>query len=462
MSAAAPFPFALAASLGVTLGIGYALSPFTVWFVVAMGALFWWAGLGLSVRERRWLWAILAVAVALRVIVIAALFIMSDGRPDATFYWDPDGRLYKFRSMAIVRLWQETPRSLWAFAGALDRGFGWSSYVQVLAYLQFLLGPASYGIHLLNTAIALTAAVLLHRVVRPSFGPVPALLGLAVLLFWPSWFTSSVSSLRDPLHWLLLAIATACWVSMAVNRAWAWRAVFGVLGLGACAALDTLRPGGTIVAVSGFILGFGSTVIARRVTASLLLIPLLGVATILLWDGSSVRTHILAVVMTAEQRHAGVVFSGGETYKLLDDRFYAGGLDNAVTTSTPREAIRFVVRSVTSIFAFPLPWQSRSTQQVLFIPQQVVWYVIVGLAAVGVVAGLRRDVLLTSVLASMTLVHLAVVAVGSGNFGTMARHRDTAFEFIIWLAALGGGALLTTTWTGRTNQSRERASNAAD
>ena len=455
MNALAPsFRFALAASLGATGGIAYALSPFTVWFFGAMVALFWWAGRGLSVRERRWIWGVLGVAVALRVLVIATLFITSDGRPLATFDWDPDGGLYKARSMTIVRIWQEMPPALWSFSGALDHTFGWSSYVQVLAYLQFLMGRASYGIHLLNTAFSLTTAVLLHRVVRPSFGPLPALLGLAVLVFWPSWFASSVSSLRDPLFGFFLAVATACCVSMVGSRAWTWRAIFGVFALGACAALDSIREGGTIVAVAGLLLGVASTAIARRATAALLVAPLLVVATVFLWDGSFVGARAMSVAKIAARRQIGAVFSGGETYKLLDDRFYRAGSDIVTTTMTPVEAVRFAARSVASVVLFPFPWQSRSTQQVLFIPQQVVWYLLVCLAVVGVGGGLRRDVLLTSVLTSMTLVHLAVVASGSGNFGTMVRHRDTAFQFVVWLGALGTASLLAALRTGRTDTQR--------
>jgi len=454
VNAAASFPFALAATLGAAIGIAYALSPFTVWFFGAMGALFWWAGQGLSVRERRWIWGVLTLAVALRVLVIATLFITSDGRPLATFYWDPDGRLYKLRSMEIVRVWQQMPSALWGFSGVLNHGFGWSSYIQVLAYLQFLMGRASYGIHLLNAALALTSAVLLHRVVRTSFGAAPALLGFAVLNFWPSWFASSVSSLRDPLFWFLLAIATSCWVSMVGTRPWMRRAVFGVLALGACAALDTIREGGTLVTAAALLLGLASTAVARRATVALLVVPLLIGAITFSWVSSSVETRALSAAKIAARRQVGVVFTGGETYKLLDDRFYRDLGYTPISTMTPIEATRFAVRAVGSVAVFPLPWQNRSMQQVLFIPQQVVWYVLAGLAVIGVVAGLRRDVLLTSVLTWMALGHLAVVAVGSGNFGSMIRHRDTAFEFIVWLGALGAVSLLLALRTGHTDAPR--------
>jgi hypothetical protein len=32
---------------------------------------------------------------------------------------------------------------------------------------------------------------------------------------------------------------------------------------------------------------------------------------------------------------------------------------------------------------------------------------------------------------------LAVIAMNSGNVGTMVRHRDTVVPFVVWLSALG-------------------------
>lgn len=439
--AASTFPFAVTATLGATAGVAYALSPATVCFFGAMVALFWWAARGASARERRWIWGVLAVAVALRVLLIAALFIVSDGRPVATFPWEPDSTLYKSRSMALARVWQETPFALWSFSAALDHGTGWSLYAQVLACLQFLLGRSPYGINLFSTALTLTSTVWLHRLVRPSFGPVPAILGLALLVFWPSWLTTSVSSLRDPLFWFLLAVATACCISMVRSRVWTHRAAFGVLALGACAPLDSLRPEGTVVAICGLSLGLASAAVARRATTALLIATLLAMTTVFLWAESSVRTRVLTAGMAAANRSAAAVSTYGVTYKLLDDRFY-GDFANATTTMTPVEVTRYVARAIASVLLYPLPWQNRSTRQLVFIPQQVVWYVFVGLAAVGVVAGFRRDVLLTSVLASMTLIHLAVVGLSNGNFGTLVRHRDTVFPFIVWLGALGSASFL--------------------
>ena len=59
------------------------------------------------------------------------------------------------------------------------------------------------------------------------------------------------------------------------------------------------------------------------------------------------------------------------------------------------------------------------------------------LAAIGVVAGLRRDPLVTCLLCGVTAAGALAIGLNSGNIGTMVRHRDTVVPFVVWLSALG-------------------------
>ena len=85
----------------------------------------------------------------------------------------------------------------------------------------------------------------------------------------------------------------------------------------------------------------------------------------------------------------------------------------------------------------PLPWQLTSRSEVVFLAQQVIWYILVALAIVGLVAGLRRDALVTCMLAGLAAAGGAVIALNSGNVGSMVRFRDTIVPFVVWLSALG-------------------------
>ena len=78
-----------------------------------------------------------------------------------------------------------------------------------------------------------------------------------------------------------------------------------------------------------------------------------------------------------------------------------------------------------------------SWSEIVLVPQQVVWYLMVPLALVGVVAGLRRDVLVTLLLVSCIVVAAVPISLSNGNVGTLVRHRDTVVPFIVWLSSLG-------------------------
>ena len=55
---------------------------------------------------------------------------------------------------------------------------------------------------MINSACYLAGALVLFRFVRPAFGGVAALAGLAVMLFTPSLFMWSISALKEPSYTL--------------------------------------------------------------------------------------------------------------------------------------------------------------------------------------------------------------------------------------------------------------------
>jgi len=74
------------------------------------------------------------------------------------------------------------------------------------------------------------------------------------------------------------------------------------------------------------------------------------------------------------------------------------------------EALRYLVRSAERYVTAPLPWEVQSTSALAYLPEQVVWYVLVVLAPVGLLAALRRDALVASVLLAHALVAAITVA----------------------------------------------------
>jgi hypothetical protein len=428
-------PAAIAA--GALLGIVYTLSPLTVWFAVASTLIVWIATRGLPPREARWVGGLLVTAIAVRVVIIAALFQF--GTPDHmwfnTFFGDEQYLLV--RSLRLRHFWIGSPLSLEAFFDVFD-AYGQTSYLNVIAFVQLLVGPAPYGIHLLNAAFYLLATVVLHRMVRSSFGPVPAAGTLFGTLFFPTLLIWSVSGLKESLNVLVVTCVVAATTAMC-RADWKWRAPAALVVVAGLAALRTFRAGAFEITAVGVAVGLMAAFITRRVWR--MAIVVLAVAVLAVPVARSARVHeaALRLLRPAAVMHMGHVFTRGHSYKLLDQRLYDSRRTDAMTWS---EGVRFVERAAVSVVLFPTPWEAQSQAELAYMPEQMLWYVILVAAAIGVVAGLRRDALVTSVFASYAATALIVVALNTGNVGTLVRHRSFALPFLIALGAVGVAALI--------------------
>jgi hypothetical protein len=78
-----------------------------------------------------------------------------------------------------------------------------------------------------------------------------------------------------------------------------------------------------------------------------------------------------------------------------------------------------------------------SRSELLFLPEHIVWLLIVIFAPIGVVEGARRDWLITSLLIGFILPTAAALAVTNGNVGTLLRLRGIVSPYFMLVAAVG-------------------------
>lgn len=418
---------------GLLLGIAYTLSPLTVLSLALLAAVLVRASRGLSEAERRWYWSLLSIAILIRLAAIAFLFLSADeARPFASFFGDEE--LYKFRTMWLRNIGQGLPMSPADVIYSFDQ-VGNTSYIYILAFIQALVGDAPYGLHVMNMVLYLCGILLLYRVARASYGGVVAMGGLVVLLFLPSVGLWSISVLKEPMSVLMIAIELSCAVAIVRAPRW-WQKAAALAGVVACAvAMESLREGGQLTAIAGtagglllaFVLSRG-----RRVAVAMLLAPaaVAGIAA-----SPSVQERVLANLRTAAVYHAGHVLTPGYSYQLVPPGYYANR--QQLTTLTPREAGQFAAKAIAAYFTQPLPWEMRSRSMLAFMPELMVWYGLALMLPIGIYAGLKRDLVLTSLLTAHAALAILIVAVTSGNIGTLIRHRSLALPYIVWLSAVG-------------------------
>ena len=100
-------------------------------------------------------------------------------------------------------------------------------------------------IRLANLLMFFAGGLLLFRMARRGFGTAAAFIGLTLLLTIPSEFVWSISALKEPMYLvfvtvaLLMAIVACRWATP-----WFVRLLALLAFLAACAAIETVRPGG--------------------------------------------------------------------------------------------------------------------------------------------------------------------------------------------------------------------------
>jgi len=429
---------ALAAAVGIAFGIAYTLSPTTVVFLLVAPWLFVWAQRGLGPRERRWVLGALGLALLARVAAVAVFFLLADHFSQPYAVMNGDERFIVGRSLWTLNLalgrHVALPDYVWVFSP-----YGRSGLITALAYWELFVGPAPYGPHLFNIVMWLIGATALHRTVRRSFGKLPALVGFATVLFMPTLFFWSISKLKEAPYVCLMAVTIAA--TMTVIRG---GPVFRRLGAAVIAALAlmaiaSVRPVGVTVAVGGLAFAAGAWLVTRRAWLATAAVVLLLAGGFWALRQPPVQSRLLSEANYAAVVHVGHVRSKGYSYKLLDRRFYGPIWNVAVfPVLEPAEAMRFAGRAVAGFVMVPLPWDIPSKPALALLPQQMAWYVMVGLGCVGMIAGWRRDAIFTLVLLGNILIGTATIALFNGNVGTLSRLRDTVVPQVIWFSALGG------------------------
>jgi hypothetical protein len=438
----------LAIGAGVVTGLVYALSPLTVICLAAFVALVYWARRGIDGDERRWLTIILVVAVVTRVLAVGGLFLLTDHArvPFGSFFGDEE--YFIKRSMWLRNVALGIPLHGADLIYAYDE-YSETTYLYVLAFIEVLCGPSPYGVHLMGIGFHLAAIVVLYRLVRSTLGRMPALVGLVVLLFLPTQFAWSISALKDPLFFLLMAASVVLATKVIRGPGWRARAISTIAIVLLALALQTIRQAGGLLCAAGVLGGLGIALVVQRprlFLATVVVLPILAGAAL---SRPGVQLGAYKAVQAAARQHWGHVATPGYVYKLLDSRLYKDRSE--IDDLKFGESMRFLERAVERYLTVPWPWEAQSASALVYTPEQIVWYALVILAPFGLVLSMRRDALVASLLFGHAVVAALTVALSSGNVGTLVRHRGLALPYFTWLSAVAFCDLVVMT-------RRERAS----
>lgn len=425
---------------GLLLAVAYTASPLGLLFLVATPLLCLVAGRGLPEHERRILTTILASALAARLLAVIAMFVVGIPYHNdlAVGALSGDEAYNLGRALRIRDIMLGFGGTHYDYFVATDE-YGRTSYLELLTRLQVVFGPAPYGLRLVNALLFTTGAAVLFRTVRPAFGVIPACLGLVGVLFLPSVFYSSISLLKESLYFLATSVVLAAAVRLLRGRGIAGMLLALVAMAGSLWVLDDLRRGAIVLATAGI----ATAIVLRLATASrqraAWALAGAAVVAVVAVTQPPLRDRVLGGVTGLARQHSGHVFTVGHAYKLLDAGFYMNPATPASSsiTLTPPQAVRFVMRALVSFVLTPLPWQATSRGELAFLPEHLLWYLLLATVPFGLVAGWRRDPLVTAVLIGFVLPTALVLALTNGNVGTLLRLRGLVTPHLMWIGVLG-------------------------
>jgi len=204
--------------------------------------------------------------------------------------------------------------------------------------------------------------------------------------------------------------------------------------------LESVRAAGLALTLGSVLIAWGLFAVVTRprlMIAAIVATPI-ALGAVLSYPAAQLRVY--AGLQAAARYHWGHIVTPGYVYTLLDQRLYDGkaGVDDLQFG----EAARFVARAFERYVTVPLPWEVQSRAALVYLPEQVIWYAIVVCVPFGLVGALRRDALVASVLCGYALLAVAMIAMTSGNIGTLVRHRGLALPYLASLSAVGACDLI--------------------
>jgi hypothetical protein len=430
----------MSVAAGLVAAVVYTVAPLAV-CVVCLGAMAIALGRrGLSCDDRRVLDVLIAAAIAARLLFIVALFLRNI--PNHHDLWlgelSGDGAYGLSRGLRARDLLLGMPTNRFD-AFVVNDMYGRNSYNAMLAALQVLFGPVPYSIRLLNGLFFIAGALVLFRLTRTVYGRLPAFAALTVVLFMPSFFVWSVSLLKEPLYFFCTAVFLAAAAISLRDVAARDRIVAAIVGVVALVVMEGVRHKTLGIGLLGWGIAAAAVLVRSRPRRYL---PIAAVATVVMLAALTrpvVQEQVLGTLAESAKIHAGHVFTLGHGYKLLDEGFYYRMQDpnSSTLTLTADEAARYIVRAVASFFVTPLPWQAASVRELAYVPEQLVWYVLVVMLPIGIAAGWRRDAATTAAMIGYLIPTSLVLALTNGNVGTLVRLRGMVIVIVVWVSALG-------------------------
>jgi len=362
-------------------------------------------------QEAHWLRRVVFWAAILRLVLAVVLHVTG-----LSVRLAPDEDTYAQVGRALARYWVGD-----AFTPPGQLLSGQPAAYFYLNAISFYLFDSSVPLKLLNAVLGALVCRHIYPLAADLFDTAVARKTALLVAFLPSLVLWSSLNIRD--IWVLFLLVFLSRKSNELLRGRSTMALFQVIA--AIALVTTFRQ---------YIL------VATAVP------PLVALA--LGTRGHLARNAVLAfvvgggLVVLVQQQAAATALGALDLETIAERRrFLAVGAGSAiegqVDISTPAKALAFLPQGLLYFWFSPFPWQVRSTLQLLSVPEMLLIYALTPAIIRGVGWTLRRRLRQAVQVLLLTGLLTIAYALGSGNVGTLYRHRAQSIVFYMMFAAAG-------------------------
>lgn len=302
--------------------------------------------------------------------------------------------------------------------------YGDGLYIHLIGWFYYVFGYCPEAIALLNCLLGALFPFILYKITA-ELAPIQTARTVALLTsIWTSLLVISIVTLKD--LWVISSFTLTFLFWLYFMRS--FNPLYVIFILFALLLTTAFRHDFSIAFLIGLVLV--SSWVALPIK-SYKKYGLLGFALVLLVISDPFQ-HKLKLLYV---KHMLYVNSGGESYKILPNQYYDYLRKLPEHTLSFQEHIQIISKGVYHLLVEPKPWGTWTLKTWLFLPQTLLWFLLLSLSIYGL-----YDFLCHRYGPSLFVYFLPLclgLAISSGNIGTMIRHRDILTPLFLIMGAFG-------------------------
>lgn len=306
-----------------------------------------------------------------------------------------------------------------------------SSYDYWNAVVYFFTGKSPLSLIFINCLAGSLTIIFVHFIAKQICNIKAAKISAVLIAFWPSTFMWSIQNLKEPVA--IFLIVSLMWTIVSMRMRFRFYFVFLLLILSI--ALKEMRFVFffvfyiSVMPVSLFLLTWNSKKV-KYIFLTLLVV----FAGFLLFE--AIKLHIIkyAPFFSAKE---GVDFlkwvSARRAYRSYGKTAFLVNWD----LFNPLSLAIFVPAALFIAWLAPFPWQLGSMQQVMAVPEMLVYYFLIPAMLTGIKFVMKRRSFEGYMMIVYVFIMMLVLAFIEGNIGTLFRHRAMVMPLIFIFIGIG-------------------------